>query len=534
MFEGLTEKLSGIFDGLTRRGALSEEDVNVAMREVRRALLEADVALDVVRSFIDKARERAVGANVVKSISPGQMVIKIVNDVLIDTLGSDAEPIDLNAAPPVAIMMVGLQGAGKTTTTAKIAKRLTDRFKKRVLMASLDVKRPAAQEQLAVLGRQVDVDTLPIVAGQTPVQIARRAEETARLQGYDVVLFDTAGRTHIDEPLMAEMAEIKAAARPHEILLVADALTGQDAVNLAKNFDDRVGITGIVLTRIDGDGRGGAALSMRAVTGKPIKLIGTGEKMDALDDFHPQRIANRILGMGDIVSLVEKAAETINAEQAMRMADKMRRGKFDLQDMADQLAQVETMGGLGGIMGLLPGMGKFKEQMAAAKIDNNMIKRQRAIILSMTAEERRNPDILKASRKKRIAAGSGAKVEEVNRLLKQHRNTADMMKSMGGGKRGPMAKMAEAFGLGDGMPKPTPEEIAALQKKFGGGAGMGLGIPGNPPPGATPPKPGAGLPGLPGKLPGLPGGLPGLGSGKPGGLPGLGGLSSLNPFGKKK
>ncbi len=361
MFEGLSEKLSGIFDSLTRRGSLSEEDVGVAMREVRRALLEADVALDVVRSFVDKARARAVGAEVLKSVTPGQMVVKIVNDVLIETLGSNAEPIDLNAAPPVAIMMVGLQGAGKTTTSAKIAKRLTERFKKRVLMASLDVKRPAAQEQLAVLGRQVGVDTLPIVPGQTPVQIARRAEEAARLQGYDVVLFDTAGRTHIDEPLMVEMAEIKAAAKPHEILLVADALTGQDAVNLAKNFDDRVGITGIVLTRVDGDGRGGAALSMRAVTGKPIKLIGTGEKMDALDDFHPQRIANRILGMGDIVALVEKAAETIDADKAMRIADKMRKGKFDLQDMADQLAQVETMGGLGGIMGLLPGMGKIKD-----------------------------------------------------------------------------------------------------------------------------------------------------------------------------
>ena len=524
MFEGLSEKLSGIFDGLTRRGALSEEDVGVAMREVRRALLEADVALDVVRTFVDKARARAVGAEVVKSIKPGQMVVKIVNDVLIETLGSEAEPIDLNAAPPVAIMMVGLQGAGKTTTSAKIAKRLTERFKKRVLMASLDVKRPAAQEQLAVLGRQVGVDTLPIVAGQTPVQIARRAEETARLQGYDVVLFDTAGRTHIDEPLMLEMAEIKAAAKPHEILLVADALTGQDAVNLAKSFDDRVGITGIVLTRVDGDGRGGAALSMRAVTGKPIKLIGTGEKMDALDDFHPQRIANRILGMGDIVALVEKAAETIDAEKAMRIADKMRKGKFDLQDMADQLAQVETMGGLGGIMGLLPGMGKIKEQMAAAKIDNNMIKRQRAIILSMTAAERRNPDILKASRKKRIAAGSGTKVEEVNRLLKQHRSTADMMKAMGGAKRGPMAQMAQAFGLGGGMPQPSPEEIAELQKKFGGGAGMGGGIPTSPPPGAFSSKPS--LPGLPGLGSGKPGGLPGL--------PGLGGLPGLNPFGKKK
>src|ERR1700712_5430137 len=326
MFEGLTEKLSGIFDGLTRRGALTEADVTAAMREVRRALLEADVALDVVRSFTDKVRSRAVGANVVKSVTPGQMVIKLVNDVLIETLGADADPINLDAAPPVAIMMIGLQGAGKTTTTAKIAKRLTERMRRKVLMASLDVKRPAAQEQLAILGRQVGVDTLPIVAGQTPVQIARRAEEAARLQGYDVVMFDTAGRTHIDEPLMVEMAEIKAAARPHEIRLVADALTGQDAVTLAKSFDERVGITGIVLTRIDGDGRGGAALSMRAVTGKPIKLIGTGEKMEALDDFHPQRIANRILGMGDIVSLVERAAETIDAKEAMKIAEKMKKG----------------------------------------------------------------------------------------------------------------------------------------------------------------------------------------------------------------
>ena len=407
MFEGLTEKLSGIFDGLTRRGALTEADVTAAMREVRRALLEADVALDVVRSFTDKVRERAVGANVLKSVTPGQMVVKIVSDVMIETLGSDAQPIDLEAAAPVAIMMVGLQGAGKTTTTAKIAKRLVDRQKRRVLMASLDVKRPAAQEQLAVLGRQVGVDTLPIVAGQNPVQIARRAEQTARLQGYDVVIFDTAGRTHIDEPLMAEMAEIKAAAKPHEILLVADSLTGQDAVNLAKSFDERVGVTGIVLTRIDGDGRGGAALSMRAVTGKPIKLIGTGEKMDALEDFHPARIANRILGMGDIVSLVEKAAESIDAEQALRMAEKMRKGRFDLEDLSSQLAQVEKLGGMGGIMGMLPGMGKIKEQMANANIDERMIKRQRAMISSMTREERRNPDVLKASRKKRIAAGVG-------------------------------------------------------------------------------------------------------------------------------
>ncbi len=522
MFEGLSEKLTGIFDQLTRRGSLSENDVNTAMREVRRALLEADVALDVVRPFIDEVRAQAVGANVIKSVTPGQMVIKIVNDVLVETLGAEADPISLDAPAPVAIMMVGLQGAGKTTTTAKIAKRMTERDKRRVLMASLDVKRPAAQEQLAVLGRQVGVDTLPIVAGQTPVQIARRAEEAARLQGYDVVMLDTAGRTHIDEALMAEMAEIKSASRPHEILLVADSLTGQDAVNLARSFNERVEITGIVLTRVDGDGRGGAALSMRAVTGKPIKLLGTGEKMDALEDFHPSRIADRILGMGDIVSLVEKAAQSIDAEQAMRVADKMRKGKFDLQDLSDQLAQVEKLGGMGGIMGMLPGMGKIKEQMANANIDEKMIKRQRAIISSMTASERRNPDVLKASRKKRIAAGSGMKVEDVNRLLKQHRQMADMMKALGGagGKRGAMGKMASMFGMGGGNPlagmaPPSPEQLQqleAMQKQMGGGAGSGL----------PPMPPGLGA----GKLPSL----PGLGGAK---LPGLGG-GGFNPFGGRK
>ena len=516
MFEGLSEKLSGIFDGLTRRGALSEADVTAAMREVRRALLEADVSLDVVRSFTDKVKARAVGAEVIKSVTPGQMVVKIVNDVLVETLGSDAEVIDLNAPAPVAIMMVGLQGAGKTTTTAKIAKRLAERDRRKVLMASLDVKRPAAQEQLAVLGRQIGVDTLPIVAGQTPVQIARRAEETARLQGYDVVMLDTAGRTHIDEPLMAEMAEIKAASRPHEILLVADSLTGQDAVNLARNFDERVGVTGIVLTRVDGDGRGGAALSMRAVTGKPIKLVGVGEKMDALEEFHPQRVAQRILGMGDIVSLVEKAAQTIDAEKAARIAQKMQKGKFDLEDLADQLAQVEKMGGLGGLMGMLPGAAKIKEAMAASNVNENMIRRQRAIILSMTPKERRNPDILKASRKKRIAAGAGMKVEDVNKLLKQHRQMADMMKALGGAKKGPLGRMAQAFGLGGGMP--SPEQIEEMKKQMGG-AGMpdlppGMKLPAAPPPGAFAPK---GLPGLPGL-------------GKPT-LPGLGGF---NPFGGKK
>ncbi len=538
MFEGLSEKLSHIFDALTRRGALSEEDVNLALREVRRALLEADVALDVVRSFVDKVRGRAIGANVVKSVTPGQMVVKIVNDVLIETLGADADPINLDAAPPVAIMMIGLQGAGKTTTTAKIAKRLNERMKRKVLMASLDVKRPAAQEQLAVLGRQIGVDTLPVIAGQTPVQIAVRAEQAARLQGYDVVLLDTAGRTHIDEALMREMAEIKAASRPHEILLVADALTGQDAVNLAKSFDERVGVTGIVLTRVDGDGRGGAALSMRAVTGKPIKLLGAGEKMDALEDFHPARIANRILGMGDIVSLVEKAAETIDAEKAQRIAEKMRKGKFDLEDLSEQLAQVEKIGGLGGIMGMLPGMAKIKDQLAASRLDDRIIKRQRAIISSMTRQERRNPDLLKASRKRRIAAGSGVKVEDVNRLLKQHRQMADMMKAMGGAKRGALGKMAQAFGIpgaGGGMPQPSPEQIAALQKQFGPMPGA----PSAPAAPAATPKPVAppsGLVSSAPKLPGLGGGL-GTGPGAaPGKLPGLGGglLGGLNPFGKKK
>jgi signal recognition particle subunit SRP54 len=356
MFESLSEKLSGILDKLTGRGALSEDDVNAAMREVRRALIEADVALEVVRSFIDRTRTKAVGAAVIKSVKPGQMVVKVVHDSLVETLGRDSQAIDLDAPAPVAIMLVGLQGAGKTTTAAKIAKRLTERNKAKVLMASLDVKRPAAQEQLAALGRQVGVETLPIVAGQGPAAIARRAESVARLQGFDVVLLDTAGRTHIDEPLMAEMAEIRDAARPHEILLVADALTGQDAVNLAKNFDARVGVTGIVLTRVDGDGRGGAALSMRAVTGKPIKLIGVGEKMDALEEFHPQRLADRILGMGDIVGLVEKAAEAIDAEQAAKMAEKMRKGAFDLADLSEQLAQIEKLGGMGGVMGMLPGV----------------------------------------------------------------------------------------------------------------------------------------------------------------------------------
>jgi signal recognition particle subunit SRP54 len=507
MFDNLSERLGGILDRLTRRGALSEAEVDAAMREVRRALLEADVALEVVRSFTEKVREQAIGATVVKSVTPGQMVVKIVHDQLVETLGSDAQAIDLNAPAPIAIMMVGLQGSGKTTTTAKLARRLTQRDKRKVLMASLDVYRPAAQEQLAVLGRDLAIETLPIVAGQMPTQIAQRALQAGRLGGYDVVLLDTAGRTTLDEEMMAEAAAVKAAALPHEVLLVADSLTGQDAVNLARAFDTKVGLTGIVLTRVDGDGRGGAALSMRAVTGKPIKLIGTGEKTDALEDFHPSRIAGRILGMGDVVSLVEKAAAHIDAEKAARVAEKMRKGKFDLADLREQLLQMKNMGGIGGLMGMMPGIAKMKNQIAAANLDDKVVKRQIAVIDSMTREERRNPDILKASRKKRIAAGAGLKVEEVNKLLKMHRNMADMMKAMGSGKRGPMAGLANMMGLGGGMP--SPDQLKELAEKMPGG------LPQGGPQGA---------PSLPKDFPGLPG------LGKPT-LPGLGGFPGL---GKKK
>src|SRR2546421_7785584 len=458
MFDSLSERLGGILDRLTGRGALSEAYVDAAMREVRRALLEADVALDVVRTFTEQVKKNTVGVALIKSVKPGQMVVKLVHDQLVETLGANADPIDLNAPAPVGFMMVGLQGSGKTPTTAKLAKRLTEQGRRKVLMASLDVRRPAAVEQLAVLGQQVNVDTLPIVAGQQPAQISQRALQAGRLGGYDVVLLDTAGRTTLDEAMMAEAAEVKRASSPHEVLVVADSLTGQDAVNLARSFDERVGLTGIVLTRIDGDGRGGAALSMRAVTGKPIKLMGTGERMDALEDFHPLRIADRILGMGDIVSLVEKAAATIDAEQAARVAERMRKGAFDLADLREQLTQMTQMGGLGGLMGMLPGIGKIKNQLAAANLDDRVLKRQVAIIDSMTPRERRNPDVLKASRKRRIAAGSGTRGEDINRLLKMHRGMADMMKAMSGAKRGPMAGLAQMMGFGGGMP--SSEEMA--------------------------------------------------------------------------
>jgi signal recognition particle subunit SRP54 len=519
MFDSLSERLNGILDRLTRRGALSEADVETALREVRRALLEADVALDVARSFTEAVKERAVGVEVIKSVTPGQMVVKIVHDQLIETLGASAQPIDLNAAPPIAIMMVGLQGSGKTTTTAKIAKRLTEAAKRKVLMASLDTRRPAAMEQLAVLGRQTGIETLAAVAGQTPVQIAARAKEAARLGGYDVVLLDTAGRLTLDEALMTEAADVRRAANPHEVLLVADALTGQDAVNLARAFNERLDLTGIVLTRVDGDGRGGAALSMRAVTGKPIKLIGTGEKLDAIEDFHPARIADRILGMGDIISLVEKAAATIDAEKAARVAAKMRKGAFDLADLREQLVQMQNMGGMTGLMSMLPGIGKIKNQLAERNLDEKVLKRQMAIIDSMTPQERRNPDVLKASRKRRIAAGSGTKPEDINKLLKMHRTMADMMKAMGGAKRGPMAGLANMLGLGGGMP--SAEEMAKLAEKL---------------PGGLPGAPGAPASGLPPRMPGQPPNFPGLPGGLPTGVPGLGSKfpGNLSGSGKKK
>ncbi len=431
MFETLSDKLGGVFDRLRGRGALSEADVNEALREVRLALLDADVALPVVRDFIARVRERAVGSEVLDSVSPGQQVVKVVNDVMIEQLGgAGAVPLDLNAPAPIPILMVGLQGSGKTTTAGKLGLRLRERLRRKVLLASLDTQRPAAQLQLAQLAERAGVPSLPIVAGQTPVEIARRAMDTGRREGFDVVILDTAGRLSINQELMAEVAEIRAATNPVETLLVVDAMTGQDAVNTAKAFNDALGVTGIVLTRMDGDARGGAALSMRAVTGAPIKLTGVSEKLDGLEDFHPERVAGRILGMGDIVGLVEKASETVDQEEAEKLARKMAKGQFDLEDYAKQLKQISKMGSLSGILGMLPGIGKMKAQIEDANLDTTILKRQAAIIGSMTPQERRSPDILKASRKKRIAAGSGTSVQEVNKLLKQFDDMSTMMKRM--------------------------------------------------------------------------------------------------------
>jgi len=485
MFDSLSDRLSTVFDRLRGRGALSEADVRGAMREVRIALLEADVALPVVREFVDKVTEQAVGQQVLKSVTPGQQVVKIVHDALVDMLGADASELHVDVTPPAIVLMVGLQGSGKTTTTAKIARRLREKGGKKVMMASLDVARPAAQEQLRVLGEKAEVATLPIVAGQQPVEIARRALQSAKLQGYDVLLLDTAGRLHVDQALMDEMKAIADVATPAETLLVVDALTGQDAVNVAKSFSDQVPLTGVVLTRLDGDARGGAALSMRAVTGKPIKFAGVGEGLDGLEAFHPERVAGRILGMGDVVSLVERAQETIKVEEAEALAKRMAKGQFDLNDLRGQLAQMQRMGGITGLAAMLPGMKKVAGAMAQSGMDNKILVRMDAMIGSMTPKERARPELLNAKRKIRVAKGSGTTVQEVNKLLKMHQDMAGMMK-----------KLRKMGGLG---------KLGAL---FGGGGG-GFGGMGGPPTG------GAGGPA--GGFPGLPGG--GSGGAAPFGLP---------------
>jgi signal recognition particle subunit SRP54 len=485
MFDTLSDRLGSVFDRLRGRGALSEADVRAAMREVRVALLEADVALPVARDFVDQVTERAVGQEVLRSVTPGQMVVKIVHDALVETLGAETAELNLAVNPPAVVMMVGLQGSGKTTTTAKLAKRLTERERKKVLMASLDVARPAAQEQLAVLGRQTEVDTLPVVAGQQPVDIAKRAIQSAKLQGYDVVLLDTAGRLHVDDQLMGEMKAVAAASNPTETLLVVDALTGQDAVNVAKGFSAEVDLTGVILTRLDGDARGGAALSMRAVTGKPIKFAGVGEALDKLEAFHPERVAGRILGMGDVVSLVERAAETIQVEDAEKLAAKMAKGKFDLDDLWAQLRQMQRMGGLGALAGMMPGLKGMKGAMDQAQNSKALVHME-AMLSSMTAKERAKPEIINAKRKIRVAKGSGTTVQEINKLLKMHQEMSTAMKRLK--KMGGLGKLAAMFSKG------------GLEGALGGLA----------PPGALPP-----------------GGLPGLGGGG-GGLPGLGGGSPFN------
>jgi signal recognition particle subunit SRP54 len=484
MFEALTERLGGVFDKLTGRGALSEADVDAALREVRVALLEADVALPVVKDFIAKVRVEAVGENVIKAVKPGQQVIKIVYDTLVETLGGEAPPegLRIHGEPPNVIMMAGLQGSGKTTTTAKIANRLTKTERKRVLMASLDTRRPAAMEQLSTLGKSIGVDVLPIVAGQPPAEIAKRALTAARLGGHDVLILDTAGRTTLDEEMMLEAASIAQIAKPGEVLLVADSLTGQDAVETAKRFHERLPLTGLVLTRADGDGRGGAALSMRAVTGLPIKFLGAGERPDALEPFDASRIAGRILDRGDIVGLVEKAVEQVDRDEAEKLAKKMAKGRFDFDDMEKQLNQLIQLGGLKGVMGMLPGAQKIKSQISEAQLDDRQLNRQIGIIRSMTKAERAKPDLLNGRRRARIAKGAGVEVVEVNRLLKMHRNMADMAKAMGKGKM--------PFGMpGMGGAMPSPEALKQL--------GSGKQLPGL--------NPHSALPGLSGGLPGLPG-----------------------------
>jgi signal recognition particle subunit SRP54 len=481
MFDSLSDRLGGVFDRLRGRGALTEADVRAAMREVRVALLEADVALPVARDFVDKITEQAVGQQVLRSITPGQQVVKIVHDGLVEMLGADESELNLGVTPPAVVMMVGLQGSGKTTTTAKIAKRLTSgqggRDRKKVLMASLDVNRPAAQEQLAILGEQTEVATLPIVVGQQPVDIARRAIQAAKLQGFDVLMLDTAGRLHVDQGLMDEMKAVADIAKPQEILLVVDSLTGQDAVNVARAFSDQVPLTGVVLTRMDGDSRGGAALSMRAVTGKPIKFAGTGEKLDAIEGFHPSRVAGRILGMGDVVSLVERAAESIQQEDAERMAQRLSKGQFDMNDLRSQLQQMKKMGGIGALAGMIPGMKKAQAAMSQSGMDDRILLRMDAIITSMTPKERTKPELLNAKRKIRVANGSGTTVQDVNKLIKMHQEMATAMKRIKkmGGLKGMMAMLGKGGpggglgGLGNAMGGP---ELGDAMNQMGGLPGL--------------------------------------------------------------
>jgi signal recognition particle subunit SRP54 len=470
MFDSLSDRLGDVFAKLRGRGALSEADVREAMREVRIALLEADVALPVVRRFIDSVTEQAVGANVLRSVTPGQQVVKIVNDALTEMLGGDTPAeLDLAATPPVVILMVGLQGSGKTTTTAKLAKLLKEKHGKKAMMASLDVNRPAAQQQLAILGEQVGVATLPIIAGQQPTEIATRAMQSAKLQAIDVLLLDTAGRLHVDAALMDEMKAVEGISSPKEVLLVVDALTGQDAVNVAQSFAGQVDLTGVILTRMDGDARGGAALSMRAVTGKPIKFAGTGEKLDAIEPFNPGRVAGRILGMGDIVSIVEKAAATIDAEDAERMAERMGKGQFDMNDLRTQLRQMQNMGGIGALAGMLPGMKKAKQAMATSGMNDRVLLRMDAIIGSMTPKERMRPELLNAKRKIRVANGSGTQVQDVNKLIKMHQEMGKAMKQIK--KMGGLAGLGKLFGGGGG---PTGGMGGGGLPGLGGGAGGGM------------------------------------------------------------
>jgi signal recognition particle subunit SRP54 len=485
MFESLSDRLGGVFDRLRGRGALTEADVRAAMREVRVALLEADVALPVARDFVDKVTEQAIGQQVLRSVTPGQQVVKIVNDALVDMLGADTAELDLGVTPPAVVMLVGLQGSGKTTTTAKLAKLITKNERKRVLMASLDVNRPAAQEQLAVLGTQTEIATLPIVPGQQPVDIARRALQAAKLQGFDVLMLDTAGRLHVDQALMDEMRAVSDVARPAETLLVVDSLTGQDAVNVAENFSAQVPLTGVILTRMDGDARGGAALSMRAVTGKPIKFAGMGEKLDQIEPFHPKRVAGRILGMGDVVSLVEKAAASIEQEDAERMASRLAKGQFDMNDLRSQLTQMRKMGGLGALAGMIPGLKKAQAQVDQVGGDK-MLLRLDAIIGSMTPRERAKPELLNAKRKIRIAKGSGTTVQDVNKLIKMHQEMQTAMKRLKkmGGLKGMLGMLGKGGmgGMGNALGGP---DMGAMMDKMGSGL---PGLPGGPGGGNIPPE----------------------------------------------